>query len=170
MPVCNSLLEKQEYKTNVPANIFFNGHLVTFEEWKNNQKINKSDRLYPAYVPSIEPKEYGLLLKNFGYILGSNENPSNDTCGMIYRKIQCSQNHLHEPSYKHERCNDPGCPVCYVKFASRMADRITERIQGFKTVWRNEKPYHLIFWGEKWTRDKSPYGDLRAAHKKAKTL
>lgn len=104
------------------------GYVKTFEEWKNiSQKFNNSDSLYPAYVPSIEPIEYGTILKECGLIFGSNKQPSDDTCGQIYRKIVCAGNDLHKQPFRHMRCNDPGCPICYVKHASRMSDRVTER-------------------------------------------
>jgi hypothetical protein len=145
------------------------GYVDSVEKWSqtNRNPINKKP-LYPAYVPTINSDPYGTLLRKYGFIFGSNEKPSDDNCGMIYRKIQCSQNALHAPSWRHNRCNDPGCPVCYVKFAARSADRVTERVQGYKTVYRNAKPYHLIFWGK--PRAGRPYASLREAFAEAKNL
>ena len=124
--------------------------------------------VYPAYVPSIFSRSYGSILSLHGFIFGSNEKPSDASCGAIYRKIQCVDNELHNPSYRHNRCNDPGCPVCYVKFSSRMADRVTERVQGFKTVYRDSKPYHVIFWGK--PMEGRPYAGLTEAFRCAKVM
>lgn len=144
------------------------GYVDTFEDWKKSQNPTKDQPLYPAYVPTINSSPYGTLLHKYGLIFGSNFKQTDDNCGMIYRKIQCSSNALHSPSFRHNRCNDPGCPVCYVKFAARMADRVTERVQGFKTVYRNTKPYHLIFWGL--PRKERPYASLKEAFKEANRL
>ena len=149
-----------------------NGYVDTMEEWKKCQYPTNNKPLYPAYVTSIISEPYGTLLRKYGLIYGSNFKPSDDNCGMIYRKVQCSKNTLHGPSWKHIRCNDPGCPVCYVKYASQMADRVTERIQGFKTVYRDthrtSRTYHLIFWGA--PRAERPYASLREAFAEAKRL
>jgi hypothetical protein len=48
-----------------------------------------------------------------------------------------------------------------------MADRVTERVQGYKTVWRKTAPYHLIFWSDRADR---PYADLRQSFIEAKRL
>jgi hypothetical protein len=144
------------------------GYVESFEKWKNLDAQKSSEKLwYPAYVQPINQEPYGTLLSKHGHVFGDCEKPTNDDCGQIFRKIQCSQNAMHHPSFRHIRCNEPGCPVCYVKFSSRTADRVTERVQGYKTVYRNEKVYHLIFWGARADR---PYADLRAAFKEAKIL
>lgn len=148
-----------------------NGYVSTWIEYQeilNNSGIKKS--VYPAYVQPINSEPYGTLLSKHGHISGNNEKPSNDDCGAIFRKIQCSTNPLHHPSFRHVRCNDQGCPVCYVKFASRLADSVTERVQGFKTVYRNSKPYHLILWGAKVEGADRPYADLRSSFREAKRL
>lgn len=144
------------------------GYVSTFEEWKLRTKSIENPSLYPAYVPTINSDPYGTLFRKYGFVFGGNEKPSDDNCGAIYRKIQCSSNPLHHTSFRHNRCNDPGCPVCYVKFASRMADRATERVQGYKTVYRKTKPYHLIFWGA--PRAERPYASLRESFNEAKRL
>jgi len=144
------------------------GYVDSFEEWKRRSKSIEKLSVYPAYVPTINQDPYGTLFRKYGFVFGSNEKPTDDNCGAIYRKIQCSSNALHAPSFRHTRCNDPGCPVCYVKFASRMADRATERVQGFKTVYRKTKPYHLIFWGA--PRAERPYASLREAFAEARRL
>lgn len=143
------------------------GYVSSFEEWQNATKKDKKNVVYPAYVASINSEPYGAYLQKHGLVFGSNEKPTNDDCGMIYRKIQCSSNALHGPSFRHLRCNDPGCPVCYVKRASEMADRVTERVQGYKTVWRKTAPYHLIFWSDRADR---PYADLRQSFDEARRL
>lgn len=79
-------------------------------------------------------------------LLGCNQKPSNDFCGKIRAKIQCSHEPGHRPYYKHEHCNDPLCPICYTKFASRIADGITDRLWGYHEIYQTPL-YHLIFWG-----------------------
>jgi len=161
-----SLEEDQESKYYTK-----NGYVSTWIEYQeslNNSSTKNS--MYPAYVQPINSEPYGTLLSKYGHISGNNEKPSNDDCGAIFRKIQCSTNPLHHPSFRHVRCNDQGCPVCYVKFASRLADSVTERVQGFKTVYRNSKPYHLILWGAKVEGADRPYADLRSSFREAKRL
>lgn len=146
--VCNSNTILKEDK-DLPEALFWTPQgMVSFEVWKNQGAKCKKNAVYPAYVPSIISEPYGSLILKHGFIFGSNEKASNDDCGAIFRKVQCSSNHLHSNSYRHVRCNDPGCPVCYVKYAARAADRVTERIQGYKTAWRKSAPYHLIFWSD----------------------
>lgn len=144
------------------------GYVDSFEKYKNLSNKQSSEKLgYPAYVQPIYSESYGTLLSKYGHIWGENIKPTNDDCGQIFRKIQCSQNSAHHPSFRHVRCNDPGCPICYVKFAARLSDSTTERIQGYKSVWKSERAYHLIFWGR---RADQPYADLRAAFTEAKRL
>jgi hypothetical protein len=145
------------------------GYVHTYKEVQEYyQKSANKTSVYPAYVPPINIQEIPDILKNIS-VFGDNVKPSNDQCGMIYRKVQCSNNPEHHPMFRHMRCNDPGCPVCYVKFAARMADRVTERLQGFKTVWRDQKPYHLIFWSTKASSGR-PYAGLREAFREARRL
>jgi hypothetical protein len=163
--VCNSNTNLKEDK-DLPEALFWTPQgMVSFEVWKSQGAKCKKNAVYPAYVPSIISEPYGSLILKHGFIFGSNEKASNDDCGAIFRKIQCSSNHLHSNSYRHVRCNDPGCPVCYVKYAARAADRVTERIQGYKTAWRKSAPYHLIFWSNCADR---PYADLRQSFDEAR--
>ena len=157
----------EDYKDLPEAKFWTPQGMVSFEEWKKQSAKCKKNAVYPAYVPSIISEPYGTLIKKHGMIFGSNEKASDDDCGAIFRKVQCSGNHLHAPAFRHVRCNDPGCPVCYVKYASRAADRVTERIQGYKTVWRKTAPYHLIFWSDRADR---PYADLRQSFDEARRL
>jgi hypothetical protein len=152
---------------NPPAMFWTKTGFVDYNEWKKQNQKTQKTVVYPAYVPSINQSPYGTLLKKYGLVFGSNEKSTNDDCGQIFRKVQCSHNALHGSSFRHVRCNDPGCPVCYVKMAGRMADRVTERIQGYKTVWRKTAPYHLIFWSDRADR---PYADLRESFDEARRL
>jgi hypothetical protein len=144
------------------------GDFGSLEDWKLSQKSPNKTSVYPAYVPSINQGPYGTVLKDCGLVFGSNEKATNDDCGMIFRKIQCSKEPLHHQSFRHVHCNDPGCPVCYTKFSGRMADRITERSQGYRTVYQKERRYHLIFWPER--REGRPYAGLTEAFKDANRL
>ena len=147
------------------------GYVDSIEKYQEiiNNLSNKK-LVYPAYVPTINSTPYGTLLSKHGHVFGDCEKPTGDDCGMIFRKVQCSNNPLHRSSFRHVRCNDPGCPVCYVKFATRSADRVTERVQGFKTVYKNTKPYHLILWSSQVEGADRPYADLRSSFKEAKRL
>jgi len=60
--------------------------------------------------------------------------------------------------------------VCYVKFSARVAQRVSERVLGYKSVFRWQKPYHLIFWSSKEDEANRLYPDLRAAFKEADRL
>ena len=148
------------------------GYVKSFEEYKKiSSKTYDSLIGYPANVTSINSEPYGTQLRKYGFLFGSNEKVSDDNCGKIYRKIQCSTNFLHHPGFKHLHCNDPGCPVCYTKYAAQMADRVTERVQGYKTVYRSKRDavYHLIFWGPPENKTR-PYAGLREAFKEANRL
>lgn len=144
------------------------GDFGSFEDWKVYQNLKSERVVYPAYVPSINLESYGSLLNKCGFVFGSNEKPTNDDCGLIFRKIQCSKEPLHHQLFRHVHCNDPGCPICYTKMSGRMADRITERIQGYKTVYRKDRVYHLIFWPER--REGRPYAGLTEAFRDSKRL
>jgi hypothetical protein len=165
-----------------------NGYVDSIEKYQNlNTKNYNSELVYLAYVQPINSEPYGTLLIKNGHLFGDCEKPTNDDCGQIFRKIQCSNNSLHHPSFRHVRCNEPACPICYVKYSARIAAAVTERVQGFKTVYRLRKnpPYHLIFWSSQirlgdgiwglWSdwlglRANRPYAGLRAAFKEAKRL
>jgi hypothetical protein len=148
------------------------GYVNSFEEYKKTTS-KKPDSLvgYSAYVTSINSEPYGSLLGKAGFLFGSNEKASSDDCGMLYRKIQCSKNSLHHPSFRHLHCNDPLCPICYTKYSSQMADRVVERLQGYRTVWRGDrnKLYHLIFWGTPQNKGKL-YPSLAVSFKEANRL
>lgn len=105
---------------------------------------------YPAIVPSIF---------HVVRLLGINKNPTNETCGKIRAKIQCSHDAGHRPYFKHEHCNDPLCPVCFKKFVSRQADRITERLWGYHEIYQTPLA-HVTFWDK---ADHEPYPDMTTA-------
>lgn len=144
------------------------GYVSSFDEYRNQQDhTNKKTTVYPANVPSINQTTYGSILQKCGLVYGSNQKPTNDDCGLIFRKIQCSKEPLHHQEFRHVHCNDSGCPICYSKMTGRMADRITERSQGYRTVYK-ERRYHLIFWPPQ--REGRPYAGLNAAFADAKRL
>ena len=153
-------------------NCWYKGEYYTYqelEELKHSESI-EIGVVYAPYVPTIIPERYGTLLKKYGHLFGENEKPTDSDCGDIFRKVQCTVNALHHPSFRHVRCNDPGCPVCYVKFSARIASRVTERVQGYKSVFRRQVPYHLIFWSSKEDNANRLYPDLRSAFKEADRL
>ena len=105
------------------------------------------------------------IFRKLGSIFGCNIKPSSDTCGTIRAKIFCSSDSSHFSYYKHERCNDPDCPVCFGKFASRLAKGIVDRVLGYLTV-KNSKFHHVIFWPDILTR----YDTLKEAKRDAKRM
>ena len=153
-----------------------NGYVSSMEEYqKSISKKPNSELLYPAYVTSIIQEHYTPQFGKNGYIFGSSEKPSSEECGEIYRKIQCSQSAGHHPSFRHIHCNDPLCPVCYAKYSGQMSDRVTERVQGYKTVYPRRELYHLIFWSKppksgSWVTEERPYAALKEAFNEAARL
>jgi hypothetical protein len=142
-----------------------NGMVNTIEEWKNSNKIIQN--LSGMYSASVQPRireAYGSILKNYGHLFGDEERQSKLDCGEKFRKVVCTKNEKHFAGFRHIRCNEPGCPVCYVKFSTRIAQAVTERVQGYKTVYRRTTPYHLILWGAL-AQDGaySLYGNMRLA-------
>lgn len=136
-----------------------------------NQKSGKKEVVYPASVSSIIPATKEPIFSKYKhFIFGSNFKQSQIDCGERYRKVICSTNHLHHTSFRHIRCNDAGCPVCYVKYAEQISDRVTERWQGYKTVYRGRRPYHLILWGAKIKGANQLYPGLREALAEADRL
>lgn len=139
MPVCNSLSESKEYKTNPSANIFLNGRLVSFEEWKTNhsgnQKVNEQNDMYPVIVPDDTPA----LLPGSG-----------TDCGLIdtfsKRLVVCSKN----PDHDHYEvggtsCGRPACPRHWKTWARRAADRAGRIIWGYKVASKGRhNPRHTV--------------------------
>jgi hypothetical protein len=99
-------------------------------------------------------------------VFGCNEKPSGDACGKIRAKILCSADDSHPAYFKHERCNDPGCPICYTKFSLRIAGAVTERVQGYRSVFGYDPIYHLVFWPDSLTG----YKNLKGAFGDAKFM
>jgi hypothetical protein len=150
------------------ASIWLNGRFVSIEEYHNFQSKSyqqKTDRI-TAYVQPIFTGVKGTIFRKHGYVFGCNENPSSDACGKIIRKIVCSDDNSHPFFYKHEYCNDPGCPTCHPKFASRIADAVTKRVMGYRSVFGFDPVYHLIFWPEY----REGYANLKEAFGDAKRL
>ena len=112
-----------------------------------------------AIVQPILSGVESAIFRVHGFIFGCNEKRTFDTCGKIRAKISCSSDESHRPYFKHERCNDPLCPVCYPKFTSRLADGIVRRVMGYMSVFPSEKVFHLIFWPDSLTG----YSNLKEA-------
>jgi len=106
------------------------------------------------------------IFSTFGFVFGCNQKPSYDSCGKIRAKIVCSVDETHRPYFKHERCNDPGCPICYTKFARRIADAVVKRVQGYMSVFGFDPISHLIFWPDSLTG----YSNLQEAFRDAKFM
>jgi hypothetical protein len=142
------------------------------EAWRVAQEQSRATApVYPAYVRSINhPEEYGKYFLKHGFVFGSNQDPSGPDCGKIYRKIECSRNHEHHPSFRHLHCNDPGCPICYPKYASKNAKSVTRRVLGYKTVRRRKKMYHLIHWAAQIDGKHREYANLAEAMEEGKRL
>ena len=119
------------------------------------------------FTAIVQPIFYGVkneLFSKYGFVFGCNEKPSDDSCGKVRAKIMCSVDSSHPAYFKHERCNDPGCPVCYPKFVIRIADAVTERVQGYRSVFGFDPISHLIFWPEY----RKGYSNLKEAFDAAK--
>jgi len=149
------------------------GFVNTIEEWKNSdKKIQQLSSMYSASVPPRFQAIYGTLLQKHGHLFGDEEKQSAIDCGEKFRKVVCSNNEKHESGFRHIRCNEPGCPICYPKFATRIAQRVTDRVQGYKSVYKGKKPpFHLILWGALATDGAySLYGNMRQAFAEGKRL
>jgi len=150
------------------SKIWLKGRFVSIEEYHNFQSKSyqqKTERI-SAIVQPIFTGEKGAIFSKHGFVFGCNEKPTSDSCGKIRAKIVCSSDESHRPYYKHERCNDPGCPICYPKFALRIADAVTERVMGYRSVYGFDPVYHLIFWPEY----REGYANLKEAFRDAKCM
>jgi hypothetical protein len=122
----------------------------------------QAESVYPAIVQPILPTSKW----EYGHILGCNEHPTDLGCGQIMSKVVCSRSKDHESYLKHRRCNDPCCPTCYPKFASRISEAVAERVAGWQSVYPEQTPYHLVFWGKKGVR----YANITEAFADAKKM
>jgi hypothetical protein len=92
-------------------------------------------------------------------LYGCDHEPTDQECGKIIKKVQCSHDPTHRSYYfKHRHCNNPFCPVCYTKFAARLANRVTSRIEAGRSVY-HLPVYHLILWRD----NKTVYRDMKEA-------
>jgi hypothetical protein len=106
------------------------------------------------------------IFKKYGFIFGCNEKPSEIDCGKIIGKVMCSSNNKHPSYYKHMRCDDPLCPVCHVKYTSRIAKAVVERVRGYRSVYGYDPISHLIFWPDSLTG----YSNITDAFRNASVL
>ena len=152
--------------------------LFTKNGYIQNQKIHeifdkktlKKSVEYSATVTSIIPEQYGTILNKYGHLFGEEENQSEADCGEKFRKLVCAKNEKHHAIFRTIHCNEPGCPICFTKFIVQMAQRVTERVQGYKTTYRNNRMYHLILWGEKQGEEYPVYKTLKDAMKEGNRL
>jgi hypothetical protein len=79
--------------------------------------------LYPATVPVI-------TLKTF---LPGTGKQTSEWCGQIRAYAVCSsgEDHIRIP-VRGNNCGDPGCPICWPRWATRGADRIGDSATGFR--------------------------------------
>jgi hypothetical protein len=106
-----------------------------------------------SYVPTIFQTERS-------NIYGSGVHATNSMCGQLYRTVKtCSFDHSHHMEYRHIYCNDPLCPVCYVKFVKRLSERVAERVLGYKELYPEDPLSHVTFSPPEGTR----YKDERSA-------
>ena len=134
-----------------PSRIWQNdGSYISGAEYEKirAKKDQQKTALYPANVPNTI---YDVKTANTDRIFGSNFLPTNSDCGKIYRKVFCNTDRTHKPANLHIYCNDPLCPICYKKPCSKIANRVSERVMGFKSVYPGKKIFSLIFWGKKGT-------------------
>jgi len=134
--------------------IWYNGSFISYESYQ--QKTACISANVPCTILSSEVRREtennkSILehLHKYGSIYGLNFLPTDDQCGVIYRKIFCNSDRSHKPANLHIYCNDPLCPVCYKKFASRIAARVSERVSGFMNVNKLDDVRSLIFWPKK---------------------
>lgn len=131
----------------VPSQIWLNGSFVSpgdyFQKLKSGQQ--KTDRINAIVQPIFTEVKTGTF-KKYGFILGCSEKPTNENCGKIIGKVVCSIDKSHSHYFKHERCNDPLCRICYPKYASRIAKAVVERVRGYRSVYGYDPLSHLIFW------------------------
>ncbi len=130
--------------------------------WRKGSDASEASTVYPAIVQPILPTSSW----EYGHILGCKEHPTESDCGVVLSKVVCSRSKDHESYLKHRRCNDPCCPVCYPKFASRISEAVAERVAGWQSVYPEQTVYHLIAWGKKGV----VYKSLGDAFKDAKKM
>ena len=99
-----------------------------------------------AIVPSNFSGDNLSIFAHHGHVFGSAKTPSAETCGKVRAKVICSEEYNHDYYYKHERCNDPDCPMCYSKFAHKLADRVVARVLGYTTVYPEDAVDHVVLW------------------------
>jgi len=130
------------------SRIWLNGEFVSCDEYNNfrAKKDQQKTARISAIVQPILSDEERAIFRKYGFVFGCNEKPTDLSCGKIKAKIMCSADHEHPAYYKHERCNDPLCPVCYPKFSHRIAEAVVNRVQGYRSVFGYDPIYHLVFW------------------------
>jgi hypothetical protein len=92
-------------------------------------------------------------------IYGSGQKKTQKDCGKVWKAHVCSLNQIHDLQLRHITCNEPTCPVCYPKFAYRLADGICERIAGYQEVYPKDPISHLVMSPPEGTR----YKDMKGA-------
>ena len=96
-------------------------------------------RVYSAYVPSIDRTLIQTLISGMG-------SKTSISCGeSVYKQmVHCSKDSTHDRYVVGgSSCGDPSCPVCWIQWAHRGADRISCRVYGFMQFVRCP-PRHII--------------------------
>ena len=131
-----------------PSQFWMNGEFVSCEEYEETRggiDQRKTDRFYANVIPILSDDQK-IMFEKYGNVFGCSENPTFLSCGTIIEKVMCSADQNHPSYYKHYRCNDPLCKICYPKFTFKIADSVINRVKGYASVYPNDPLYHLIFW------------------------
>ena len=123
-----------------------------------------------AIVPSNFSGDNLSIFSQHGRVFGSAKTPSAETCGKVRAKVICQEEYNHDYYYKHERCNEPDCPICYSKFAHKLADRVVARVLGYTTVYPKDAIDHVVLWPHVLTGYRNLQEAYADAHRMLKTM
>lgn len=74
------------------------------------------------------------------------EDPTHEYCGTFRARVICPTNQDHHNQVIHERCGNPGCPVCWPDWAHQATNRIARVIDGYRMATRTPNhPLHVSF-------------------------
>lgn len=114
---------------------------VSERESTRQKTLSISANVQPIFTDGQLP-----TFGSHGFVFGCASKPSTLDCGVIISRVTCTADPEHKPYFKHQHCNDPLCPVCYSKFTNRIAEAVTDRVEGYRSVYPRERLYHTVFW------------------------